>query len=119
MASGKRNEKLGRQIQKDLSQLFLKNQHDWFESEFVTISAISVTPDLSIAKVYVSLYNTKNKTAILNALEEKNHIIRRELARLIKNSVKKIPELRFIEDTSLDMLNKLDELLAKVKKEDE
>ena len=78
-----------------------------------------VTPDLSIAKVYVSLYNTKNKTAILNALEEKNHIIRRELARLIKNSVKKIPELRFIEDTSLDMLNKLDELLAKVKKEDE
>ena len=112
-------EKLGRQIQKDLSQLFLKNQHDWFESEFVTISAISVTPDLSIAKVYVSLYNTKNKTAILNALEEKNHIIRRELARLIKNSVKKIPELRFIEDTSLDMLNKLDELLAKVKKEDE
>jgi len=35
MASGKRNEKLGRQIQKDLSQLFLKNQHDWFESEFV------------------------------------------------------------------------------------
>jgi ribosome-binding factor A len=69
--------------------------------------------------VYVSLYNTKNKTAILNALEEKNHIIRRELARLIKNSVKKIPELRFIEDTSLDMLNKLDELLAKVKKEDE
>lgn len=119
MSGGKRNEKLGRQIQKDLSQLFLKHQHEWFNSEFVTISAINVTPDLSIAKVYVSLYNTDKKQSILQALEEKNHLIRRELARLIKNSVKKIPELRFKEDTSLDMLNKLDELLAKVKKEEE
>jgi len=119
MAGAKRNEKLGRQIQKDLSQLFLRNQHEWFDSEFVTISAIEVTPDLSIAKVYVSLYNSKKKEALLAALEEKNHIIRRELARLIKNSVKKIPELRFREDKSLDMLNKLDDLLANVKKEEE
>ena len=119
MSSGKRNEKLGRQIQKDLSQLFVKHQHEWFFSEFVTISAIEVTPDLSIAKVFVSLYNAEKKEAILAALEEKNYLIRRELALLIKNSVKKIPELRFKEDKSLEMLNKLDELLAKVKKDEE
>ena len=118
MAGAKRNEKLGRQLLKDLSMLFLKNQHDWFNSEFVTISAVEVTPDLSLGKVYVSLYNASKKEEILAALVEKNHLIRRELAKLIKNSVKKIPELRFYEDKSLEMLNKLDDLLAKVKKDD-
>lgn len=115
MAGAKRNEKLARQILKDLSQLFLRNQHDWFGGEFVTISTIEVTPDLSLAKVYVSLYNTQKKEDILASLEGNNHIIRRELAKLIKNSVKKIPELRFSEDKSLEMLNKLDDLLAKVR----
>lgn len=118
MAGAKRNEKLGRQLNKDLSQLFLKSKHEWFGGEFVTISDVQVTPDLSIAKVYVSLYNAEKKESILKALDEKNYLIRRELAKLIKNSVKKIPELRFMEDKSLEMLNKLDALLDKVKKED-
>ncbi len=117
--AGKRNEKLGRQLHKDLSQLFLRNQHDWFNSQFVTISGVEVTPDLGIAKVYVSLYNSERKKEILEALEEKNYLIRRELAKIIKNAVKKIPELRFYEDKSLDMLNKLDDLLSKVKKDEE
>lgn len=119
MGGAKRNEKLGRQLNKDLSQLFLKHKHEWFTGEFVTISDVQVTPDLSIAKIYVSLYNADKKQMILDALEEKNYLIRRELAKLIKNSVKKIPELRFMEDKSLEMLNKLDDLLANIKKEED
>lgn len=116
--AAKRNEKLGRQLNKDLSQLFLKNKHEWFNGEFITISDVQVTPDLSIAKVYVSLYNADKKEAILHSLESKNFLIRRELAKIVKNAMKKVPELRFKEDKSLEVLNKLDDLLDKVRKED-
>jgi len=119
MSSVKRSDKLSRQLHKDLSQLFVRNYHEWFNGEFVTISGVDVTPDLSIATVYISLYNSKKKDAIMQSLESQNVIIRRELAKIIKNQVKKIPELRFFEDNSLDMLNKIDALLEKVKKDEE
>jgi len=117
MSSVKRSDKLARQLHKDLSQLFVKNYHEWFNGEFITISGVEVTPDLSITTVYISLYNSKNKDSIMEALDAQNATIRRELAKVIKNQVKKIPELRFFEDNSLDMLNKIDALLEKVKKD--
>ncbi len=119
MSKVKRSDKLSRQLHKDLSTLFVKNYHDWFKSEFITISGVEVTPDLSIATVYISLYNSKNRENVMEMLVFNNAIIRRELARLIKNQVKKIPELRFFEDASLDAVNKIDALLKSVKKDDE
>lgn len=115
-----RKEKFGRQLQKDLGELMSQHRNEWLTGAFVTLTDVVVSPDLGLAKVYVSLYNNKNREAIVEHLNgEANKAIRHELARKIKNNVRKIPELRFYEDETLDYVEKIDQLFDKIKKEEE
>lgn len=113
---GLRQDKFARQLQKDLGDVFLQHK-DWVAGEFVTISSVSVSPDLSSAKIYLSLFNTPNKAKVLDAIEHNAREIRMEIAKKVKNQVKKVPELRFYEDESQEYAAKIDKLLASIKKD--
>ncbi len=112
-----RQEKFAKQIQRDLGSIFQEYNHSWFGGNMLTISGVQVSPDLGHARVYLSLYTVKNRQAAMELVELHAKEIRHELARKIRHEVKKVPELVFMLDDSLDYLNKLDALFAQLNKD--
>ena len=108
---GLRQEKFGKQVQRDLSELFNIKKNDWLGGAFVTISNVLVSPDLGHVKVYLSLYNNPNRSAIMSKLELCNKDIRHSLAQRLRNNLKKMPEIHFYEDDTLDYVAKMEDLL--------
>ncbi len=115
---GLRQEKFSKQIQRDLGEIFQLHRQEWLGGEFITISGVQCSPDLGYVKVYVSLYNAAQKQAVMENLEMYGREIRMELAKRLKNQVKKIPELNFFEDDTLDYMNKMDQLFKEIHKND-
>ena len=116
---GLRQDKFERLMQKDLGDIFQKKSSDWFGGAFITVSETTVTPDLGYVKVYLSLYNVKDTDKLMEEIEKKSKDIRKLLASKIKNSVRKIPELQYFEDNSLEEMNKMDALFDQIKKDRE
>jgi len=116
---GLRQDKFERLMQKDLGEIFQRKSSDWFGGAFITVSETSVTPDLGYVKVYLSLYNVDDKDKLMEEIELRSKEIRKILASKIRNSVRKIPELQYFEDNSLEEMNKMDALFDKIKKERE
>jgi len=116
---GLRQDKFERLMQKDLGEIFQRKSSDWFGGAFITVSETSVTPDLGYVKVYLSLYNVDDKDKLMEEIELRSKEIRKILASKFRNSVRKIPELQYFEDNSLEEMNKMDALFDKIKKERE
>jgi ribosome-binding factor A len=72
---------------------------------------VNVSPDLSIAKVYLSLFATSDKKALLTAIKRRSKEIRGKLGFRIKNQMRVVPDLQFYEDDSLDYIENIDQLL--------
>jgi ribosome-binding factor A len=115
---GLRQEKFAKLVQRDLSEIFNQHRHEWLAGEFITISTVLCSPDLGYIKVYLSLYNSAKRTQVMENMELYGREIRMELARRLKNQVRKIPELAFFEDDTLDYMNKMDKLFEKIHKND-
>ncbi len=114
---GLRQEKVARQIQKDLGELMQQNRGEWMAGAFVTISKVTITPDLGYVNVYLSLYNNANRAKVLEHINGLNKEIRRALAQRVRHSFRTIPELRFYEDDTLDYVEKMEELFKKINNE--
>jgi ribosome-binding factor A len=115
---GLRQEKLARQIQRDLVEIFMLHK-EWVGGQFVTISGVQISPDLSLAKIYLSLFNAQQRKTVLENIETYHREIRMDLARRVKNQVKKVPELRFYEDESQDYATRMEKIFETLKKEEE
>ena len=77
---------------------------------FVTVTKVVVSPDLSLGKIYVSVYNTENKQAVLLQMEEHMHRLKQALSYRIKKHVRRIPHISFYQDDTLDEMWKLNSL---------
>ncbi len=115
---GIRQEKFAGIIQQYLSEIFLKEAGS-FNNAFITISRVEISPDLGYAKVYLSFLNTTNKTELLDLINFNNKEIRKRLAAKIKNQARIVPELSFFIDDSLDYVFHMENVLKKVKDEDD
>jgi ribosome-binding factor A len=113
-----RQEKFAGIIQKYLSEIFLR-EGSTFNNAFITISKVEISPDLGYAKVFLSFLNAPNKLEILKLINLNNKEIRHKLAIKIKNQARIIPELTFFVDESLDYVFHMEEVMKKVKEEDE
>jgi ribosome-binding factor A len=116
---GIRQEKVARQIQKDLAELMQQHRSEWMAGAFVTISNVTITPDLGYVNIYLSLYNNANRTAVLDHINGQNKEIRKALAKRVRHSFRTIPELRFYEDNTMDYVEKMDDLFKKIHSEDQ
>ncbi|MCC6818711.1 MAG: 30S ribosome-binding factor RbfA [Bacteroidia bacterium] len=114
-----RTEKFNREMQRELGTIFQARMHDWFEGAFITVTDVSTSPDLGYVKAYLSIYNTKNRQAIMDLVNLSNKQIRKDLASKIRKSVRIIPELTFFEDKSLDDALKFDKIFEQLKEERE
>ncbi len=115
----KRQAKFSRQIQKDLSEIFLREGKSLFGNSFISVSQVRVSPDLSYVKAYLSFLNEKNPQHLLALVKSFTKELRTMLAQRLKNEVRKIPELEFYYDDTMDYVEKIDKLFDKIHKEDE
>lgn len=107
----KRQEKVSKLLQKDLAEI-LQKESQTFGNVLITVTKVRVSPDLSYAKVFLSLFSPKaNLQTVLEGIQQQTSQIRYALGKKIKNQVKKIPEINFLLDDSLDYIDRIDELL--------
>lgn len=107
----KRQAKISRYIQKELSEIF-RRQTARMGGVLVSVSQVRVTPDLSIAKAYLSIFPTDKSAEILENIKAQSKTVRYELAQAVKQVLRKCPELQFYLDDSLDYAENIDRLLA-------
>jgi len=113
--NSRRQEKFAKLVQRDLGDIFLQKTPSLFKGNFITISSVSVSPDMGYAKVYLSFFKVGNKNDLLDLVQLHKKEIRHELAAKIKNQVRKIPELEFYLDDSLDYVEHMEEVFKKIK----
>lgn len=105
-----RQSKIARLIQKELSEIFLM-QAKSMNGVLVSVTAVRVSPDLSIARVYISVFPSGRGDEIVKNLNNNMKSIRFELGNRLRHQLRIIPELKFFIDDSLDYLERIDELL--------
>ena len=105
--------KVAREIQKDLAEIIRSKGMAAFGGAMVTVSEVRVSPDLSLAKVFVSIFPSEKAEAVMQVLTENVRAYRGELGRVVAKQLRIVPELAFLLDTSLDYAEHIDELLKK------
>ena len=105
--------KVAREIQRDLAEIIRSKGMATYGGAMVTVSGVKMSPDLSLAKVYVSIFPSSKAEAVMGQLEEDNRRLRGELGRLVAKQLRIVPELAFYLDDSLDYVEHIDELLKK------
>ena len=105
--------KVAREIQKDLAEIIRSKGMGAMEGALVTVSEVRVSPDLSVAKVFVSIFPSEKQQAVMRLLNDETRSLRGELGRVVAKQFRIVPELSFLLDTSLDYAQHIEELLKK------
>ena len=105
-----RQAKIARLLQKELSELF-RRQTAAMGRVLVSVSAVRVSPDLSVARAYLSIFPSEKAGKILENINNSAKTIRFELAKILRYQLRKTPELSFFIDDSLDYIEHIDNLL--------
>ena len=106
-----RQQKIARQIQKDIADIFQKEGAALVRGLLVTVTAVRVSPDFSYAKIYVSVFPFEKSRELMERLEHENWFVRRALGQRIRNQLKNVPELQFFLDDSLQYIEHIEEAL--------
>lgn len=107
-----RQQKISRLIQKELSDIFLlqtKSMH----GVMVSVSAVRISPDLSVCRAYLSIFPSNRGEEIIKNINDNVKAVRYELGQRLRFQLRIIPELKFFVDDSLDYIEHIDELLKK------
>jgi ribosome-binding factor A len=112
MATTRQN-KVARLIQKELGDIFQRESKVHYGGKMISVTIVRISPDLSLAKVYLSIYPLQKDKDPLVEVNQNHSRIRYELGNRIRHQVRIIPELSFIVDDSLDYLENIEKLLKK------
>lgn len=107
-----RQAKIARLLQKELSEIF-RLQTAKMHGVLVSVSAVRVSPDLSVAKAYLSVFPSDKAAEVLGNINASAKTVRYELAQRVRFQLRKTPELTFYADDSLDYIDNIDRLLQK------
>lgn len=107
-----RQAKISRLLQKELSEIF-RRETAKTHGVIVSVSALRVSPDLSVAKAYLSIFPSEKAMEVMENIEASKQTVRYELAQIVRHQLRKVPELQFYLDDSLDYIENIDSLLSK------
>lgn len=113
-----RQQKIARLLQKELSEIF-RQETAKIGNVIVSVSTVRVSPDLSIARAYLSIFPSDKAQVLIESINKSAKQIRYELAQKVRFQLRKTPELFFHIDDSLDYIEHIDNLLAKTSKKEE
>ncbi len=111
-----RQAKISRLLQKELSEIF-RQQTAKTHGVIISVSTVRVSPDLSTARVYLSVFPSDKGKELLESINKSAKTVRYDLAQKVRYQLRKTPELSFFLDDSLDYLENIDNLLSKDKEE--
>lgn len=89
----------------------MKFGKQWFGSSLIAVSEVRFSPDLRNAKVYISLHGIRDEQALFQKILEHKGALKRELGKRVRDQLRKMPEVEFIHDDSIDRAGRIDELL--------
>lgn len=115
MSGTVRQQKFNRLIQKELSDIFQRDKRGILENAFLTVTEVRVSPDLSVAKVYLSMTLAKDKNGLLEKINVRKNEIRKALGDRIRNQARIIPHLVFFIDEVDETATKMDALIDGLK----
>lgn len=105
--------KVAKELQKDLAEIIRSKGMAMFGGAMVSVTEVRISPDLSVAKVYVSIFPSSKAEAAMQIIEDNARAIRGELGCLVAKQFRIVPELVFHLDSTLDYVEHIDELLKK------
>lgn len=111
MAGTTRQQKFARLIHKELSDILQRDKRGILDNAFVTLTDVRVSPDLSVAKIYVSMLLADNRAAILEKINSRKGEIRKALGDRIRHQARIIPELIFYIDEVEENAQRIEEII--------
>ena len=117
MQEGKRQKQVAGLLYEEFNEIFQRLGLTMLEGGMVSISSVKVTPDLLEARIYLSFFQLRDPNDGLKKIEEKAWEIKKELTARVKHQLRRIPELKFYIDDTLDHVFKMEELFKKINAE--
>ncbi len=108
-----RQQKVAKEIQKHMAEIIRSKGMAYFGGALVTVSGVRISPDLSVAGVYVSIFPSEKAEAVMDSLNENVRSLRGELGTRVAKQLRIVPEIDFRLDNSLDYVEHINELLKK------
>lgn len=103
--------KVAKQLQKDLAEIIRAKGMAVYNGAMVTVSSVRISPDLALAKVYISVFPSEKAELTLKTIQQQTKSIRGEVGRLVSKQLRIVPDLTFFIDDSLDYVERIEELL--------
>ncbi len=117
--ASKRQRQVAEMIRRNLSTVLMQEGTYIYEDALVTVTNVIVTPDLLQAKVYLSIYNTENKQAVILLMEENQRRLQQALSQRLAKQIRRTPQIAFYEDDTLDEMYRVDKLFKKLEDENQ
>lgn len=111
MEETNRQRKIAGVLQQDLVDVLQRAAQDGMRGVLISVSKVTVTPDLGVAKVYLSVFPSEKREEILEGVKSNTPLIRHEMAQRTRNQLRRMPELLFFGDDSLDYIEEIDKSL--------
>lgn len=117
MQEGKRQKQVAGLIQEEMNDIFQRLGLAMLDGGMVSISSVKVTPDLLEARIYLSLFQVKDSAVTMKKIEDRSWEIKKELTSRVAKQLRRMPELKFFLDDTLDHVFKIEEILKKINDE--
>lgn len=117
MEEGKRQKQIAGLLHEDLTAIFQRLGLNMLDGGMVSISNVKITPDLLEARVYLSFFKVKDAEVAMKKIEDRGWEIKKEIAARVKHQLRRIPEMRYYLDDTLDHVFKMEELFKKINTE--
>lgn len=105
--------KVAKELQRDMAEIIRSKGMAMFGGALVSVSGVKISPDLSVAKIYVSIFPSDKADKVMEILEENVRALRGELGNRVARQLRIVPEITFFRDDSLDYVEHIEELLKK------
>lgn len=106
-----RQKKVSRLIQKEIADMFIRKGREIAPGKMISVTRVRISPDLSLAKIYLSIFPSDNNKEILQIVQEHSPKIRFDLGQKVRSQLRIVPEICFFIDDSLDYISNIDKLL--------
>ena len=111
MQESNRQRKIAGILQQDIVDVLQKSAQEGMKGVIITATKVNVTVDLGLAKVYLSIFPSERRDEIIKGIVSNTPLIRHELAKRTRNQLRRMPELAFVADDSLDYIEGIDNAL--------
>lgn len=103
--------KVSKELQRDIAEIIRSKGMAMFDGALVSVSGVKISPDLSVAKIYVSIFPSEKAEKVMGILDENARALRGELGNRVAKQLRIVPEITFFRDDSLDYVERIEELL--------